>query len=430
MDISLLKLRVHDALMQVLDLKKVEELDPHALRRELAGLIKDIVRSEGVSLDADALETLVGSVQDEIVGLGPIEPLMADPHVTDILVNGPNVVYVEKEGHLHRTSVRFTGNDHLISIIERIVSRVGRRVDESSPMVDARLPDGSRVNAIIPPLAIDGPMLSIRRFGREAMGVDALIARGSLTRAMAELLDALVKTRMNFLISGGTGSGKTTLLNVMSGFISESERIITIEDAAELRLQQPHIVRLETRPPNIEGRGEINQRALVRNSLRMRPDRIIIGEVRGAEVLDMLQAMNTGHDGSMTTIHANSPRDALIRLENMVELTGLGLGLRPVRQQIVSALSVVIQVARLSDGRRRVVSIQEITGLQGETIEMQEIFVFRQEGIDPEGGVLGTFVPTGVRPRFMEKLKIRGLTVPNILFEEPVVQPFTQARAA
>jgi pilus assembly protein CpaF len=273
-------------------------------------------------------------------------------------------------------------------------------------------------------------MLSIRRFGREAMGVDALIARGSLTRAMAELLDALVKTRINFLISGGTGSGKTTLLNVMSGFISESERIITIEDAAELRLQQPHIVRLETRPPNIEGRGEINQRALVRNSLRMRPDRIIIGEVRGAEVLDMLQAMNTGHDGSMTTIHANSPRDALIRLENMVELTGLGLGLRPVRQQIVSALSVVIQVARLSDGRRRVVSIQEITGLQGETIEMQEIFVFRQEGIDPEGGVLGTFVPTGVRPRFMEKLKIRGLTVPNILFEEPVVQPFTQARAA
>ncbi|MEN9765586.1 MAG: hypothetical protein RL397_1541 [Pseudomonadota bacterium] len=430
MDMSLLKLRVHDALMQVLDLKKVEELDPHALRRELAGLIKDIVRSEGVSLDADALETLVGSVQDEIVGLGPIEPLMADPHVTDILVNGPNVVYVEKEGHLHRTSVRFTGNDHLISIIERIVSRVGRRVDESSPMVDARLPDGSRVNAIIPPLAIDGPMLSIRRFGREAMGVDALIARGSLTRAMAELLDALVKTRINFLISGGTGSGKTTLLNVMSGFISESERIITIEDAAELRLQQPHIVRLETRPPNIEGRGEINQRALVRNSLRMRPDRIIIGEVRGAEVLDMLQAMNTGHDGSMTTIHANSPRDALIRLENMVELTGLGLGLRPVRQQIVSALSVVIQVARLSDGRRRVVSIQEITGLQGETIEMQEIFVFRQEGIDPEGGVLGTFVPTGVRPRFMEKLKIRGLTVPNILFEEPVVQPFTQARAA
>ncbi len=430
MDMSLLKLRVHDALMQVLDLKKVEELDPHALRRELAGLIKDIVRSEGVSLDADALETLVGSVQDEIVGLGPIEPLMADPHVTDILVNGPNVVYVEKEGHLHRTSVRFTGNDHLISIIERIVSRVGRRVDESSPMVDARLPDGSRVNAIIPPLAIDGPMLSIRRFGREAMGVDALIARGSLTRAMAELLDALVKTRINFLISGGTGSGKTTLLNVMSGFISESERIITIEDAAELRLQQPHIVRLETRPPNIEGRGEINQRALVRNSLRMRPDRIIIGEVRGAEVLDMLQAMNTGHDGSMTTIHANSPRDALIRLENMVELTGLGLGLRPVRQQIVSALSVVIQVARLSDGRRRVVSIQEITGLQGDTIEMQEIFVFRQEGIDPEGGVLGTFVPTGVRPRFMEKLKIRGLTVPNILFEEPVVQPFTQARAA
>ncbi|MEY3670241.1 MAG: hypothetical protein RL258_1637 [Pseudomonadota bacterium] len=430
MDMSLLKLRVHDALMQVLDLKKVEELDPRALRRELAGLIRDIVRSEGVSLDAETLETLVGGVQDEIVGLGPIEPLMADPHVTDILVNGPDVVYVEKEGHLHRTPVRFTGNDHLVSIIERIVSRVGRRVDESSPMVDARLPDGSRVNAIIPPLAIDGPMLSIRRFGREAMGVDELIARGSLTRAMAELLDALVKTRINFLISGGTGSGKTTLLNVMSGFISESERIITIEDAAELRLQQPHVVRLETRPPNIEGRGEINQRALVRNSLRMRPDRIIIGEVRGAEVLDMLQAMNTGHDGSMTTIHANSPRDALIRLENMVELTGLGLGLRPVRQQIVSALSVVIQVARLSDGRRRVVSIQEITGLQGETIEMQEIFVFRQEGIDPEGGVLGAFVPTGVRPRFMEKLKIRGLAVPNILFEEPLVQPFSQARAA
>ena len=430
MEMLTLKLRVHDALMRVLDLKKVEELDARSLRHELFALVKEILRAEGTVLDAQALDILVGSIQDEIIGLGPIEPLMADPQVTDILVNGPNVVYVEKGGHLLKTSVRFANSEHLTSIIERIVSRVGRRVDESSPMVDARLPDGSRVNAIIPPLAIDGPMLSIRRFGREAMGMAELIERRSLTEAMSVLIEALLNTRINFLISGGAGSGKTTLLNVMSGFISESERIITIEDAAELRLQQPHVVRLETRPPNIEGRGEINQRALVRNCLRMRPDRIIIGEVRGPEVLDMLQAMNTGHDGSMTTIHANSPRDALIRLENMVELSGQGLGLRPVRQQIVSALSVVIQVARLSDGGRRVVSIQEITGLQGETIEMEEIFVFRQVGIDHNGAVLGDFVPTGVRPRFIERLKIRGLTLPAQLFEESAEAPLPRVRAA
>lgn len=430
MDMANLKQRVHEALMQVLDLKKVEELDPVSLRQELVMLIKEILRTEGTVLQPNSLDTLVGSIQDEILGLGPIEPLMADPQVTDILVNGPEVVYVEKGGHLLRTPARFSNAEHLMSIIERIVSRVGRRVDESSPMVDARLPDGSRVNAIIPPLAIDGPMLSIRRFGRKAMGMAELIERRSLTPAMSQLIEALVKTRINFLISGGAGSGKTTLLNVMSGYISETERIITIEDAAELRLQQPHVVRLETRPPNIEGRGEINQRALVRNCLRMRPDRIIIGEVRGPEVLDMLQAMNTGHDGSMTTIHANSPRDALIRLENMVELTGQGLGLRPVRQQIVSALTVVIQVARLSDGGRRVVSLQEITGLQGETIEMQEIFSFRQEGIDANGTVLGRFMPTGVRPRFVERLSIRGITLPPSLFEEHADDQLTRIRAA
>ncbi len=431
MDISRLKLRVHEALMRVLDLKKVEELEPLALRHELFLLVREILRADGITLDAPALDALVGSIRDEIVGLGPIEPLMADPQVTDILVNGPDVIYVEKGGHLQKTLARFSSTEHLTSIIERIVSRVGRRVDESSPMVDARLPDGSRVNAIIPPLAIDGPMLSIRRFGREAMGMTELIARRSLTEAMSVLIEALVKTRINFLISGGAGSGKTTLLNVMSGFISESERIITIEDAAELRLQQPHVVRLETRPPNIEGRGEINQRALVRNCLRMRPDRIIIGEVRGPEVLDMLQAMNTGHDGSMTTIHANSPRDALIRLENMVELTGQGLGLRPVRQQIVSALSVVIQVARLSDGGRRVISIQEITGLQGDMIEMQEIFTFKQVGIDANGAVLGEFSPTGVRPRFIDRLTIRGLSLPAGLFDDrAAAEPVLRAKAA
>ena len=400
------------------------------LRRELYTLVRDILSLEKIQVKEQQFENLVSSIYDEILGLGPIQPLMLDPQVSDILVNGPEMVYVERYGQLESTDIRFNGTEHLVSIIERIVSKVGRRIDESSPMVDARLPDGSRVNAIIPPLSIDGPMLSIRRFSHKPMGIDDLVRLGSMSGAMAQVLAALVKSRINFVISGGTGSGKTTLLNVLSGFISPKERIITIEDAAELRLQQPHVVRLETRPPNIEGRGEINQRALVRNSLRMRPDRIIIGEVRGAEVLDMLQAMNTGHEGSMTTVHANSGRDALIRLENMVELSGQGLGLRPVRQQIVSALSVVIQIARLTDGRRRVVSIQEITGLQGDVIEMQEILSFQQTGVAADGTVRGEFVPTGVRPRFMDRLTLRGFTLPNSLFGPTEILAIDNSRAA
>ena len=425
-----LKIRVHEALMKSLDLKLVEELSPEGLRRELHTLVRDILSLEKIQIKEQQFENLVSSIYDEILGLGPIQPLMLDPQVSDILVNGPEMVYVERYGQLESTDIRFNGTEHLVSIIERIVSKVGRRIDESSPMVDARLPDGSRVNAIIPPLSIDGPMLSIRRFSHKPMGIDDLVRLGSMSGAMAQVLAALVKSRINFVISGGTGSGKTTLLNVLSGFISPKERIITIEDAAELRLQQPHVVRLETRPPNIEGRGEINQRALVRNSLRMRPDRIIIGEVRGAEVLDMLQAMNTGHEGSMTTVHANSGRDALIRLENMVELSGQGLGLRPVRQQIVSALSVVIQIARLTDGRRRVVSIQEITGLQGDVIEMQEILSFQQTGVAADGTVRGEFVPTGVRPRFMDRLTLRGFTLPNSLFGPTEILAIDSSRAA
>lgn len=416
--------------MKSLDLKLVEELSPEGLRRELYTLVRDILSLEKIQVKEQQFENLVSSIYDEILGLGPIQPLMLDPQVSDILVNGPEMVYVERYGQLESTDIRFNGTEHLVSIIERIVSKVGRRIDESSPMVDARLPDGSRVNAIIPPLSIDGPMLSIRRFSHKPMGIDDLVRLGSMSGAMAQVLAALVKSRINFVISGGTGSGKTTLLNVLSGFISPKERIITIEDAAELRLQQPHVVRLETRPPNIEGRGEINQRALVRNSLRMRPDRIIIGEVRGAEVLDMLQAMNTGHEGSMTTVHANSGRDALIRLENMVELSGQGLGLRPVRQQIVSALSVVIQIARLTDGRRRVVSIQEITGLQGDVIEMQEILSFQQTGVAADGTVRGEFVPTGVRPRFMDRLTLRGFTLPNSLFGPTEILAIDNSRAA
>jgi pilus assembly protein CpaF len=326
------------------------------------------------------------------MGLGPIEPLMADPSVSDILVNGAHDVYVERRGILERTPVAFADDDHVYRIIERIVSRVGRRIDESSPMVDARLPDGSRVNAIIPPLALDGPVLSIRRFSASPLGVQELIRLGTITEEMAVVLQSLVKAKTNFLISGGTGSGKTTLLNMMSGFVPANERIVTIEDAAELRLQQPHVVRLETRPANVEGRGEVSQRALVRNSLRMRPDRIVIGEVRGPEVLDMLQAMNTGHEGSMTTIHANGPRDALSRLENMVGLTGLSIGLKPLRQQIVSALSVVIQ--------------------------MQEIFRFRQTGISASGAVQGSFQTTGIRPRFCDRLAARGAPIPEHIFHE------------
>jgi pilus assembly protein CpaF len=404
--------------LKVIDLSVLESLPATDLKQELSLLVKKIVRDQKITLTAPELSSLIASIQNEVMGLGPIEPLMADPLVSDILVNGANDVYVERKGILERTPIVFSDDEHVYRIIERIVSRVGRRIDESSPMVDARLPDGSRVNAIIPPLALDGPILSIRRFSATPLGVHELIRLGTITEEMAVVLEALVKTKTNFLISGGTGSGKTTLLNMMSHFVPANERIVTIEDAAELRLQQPHVVRLETRPANVEGRGEISQRALVRNSLRMRPDRIVIGEVRGQEVLDMLQAMNTGHEGSMSTIHANSPRDALSRLENMVGLTGLSIGLKPLRQQIVSALSIVIQIARLADGKRKLVSLQEITGMEGDVIEMQEIFRFRQTGVSPSGAVQGSFQTTGIRPRFCERLAARGAALPEQIFYE------------
>ena len=412
-----LRREVHEELLTILDLSIVEELPTDSLRAELQPLIASIVKEKGMQLPADQLEQLLVAIQNEVRGLGPIQPLMEDPDISDILVNGPYSVYVETLGQLKKTDARFEDSSHLVNVIERIVSKVGRRIDESSPMVDARLPDGSRVNAVIPPLALDGPVLSIRRFSTVPMKAAELIARGSLSPQMLTFIELAVRARMNFLVSGGTGSGKTTLLNTMSGYVPDTERIITIEDAAELRLQQPHVIRLETRPPNVEGNGEISQRALVRNSLRMRPDRIIIGEVRGHEVVDMLQAMNTGHDGSMTTVHANSPRDAISRLENMVEFSGMGLGLRPVRQQIASAISIVIQIARMSDGRRRVLSVQEITGMDGDLITMQEIFGYRQYGVKPSGDIDGAFYATGIVPRVVDRFTSRGLFVPLKIFE-------------
>jgi pilus assembly protein CpaF len=417
---SFLSLRraVHEELLGILDLSVVEGLSASSLRAELQPLIASIVREKGLQLPAEQLEQLLVAIQNEVSGLGPIQPLMEDAEVSDILVNGPYAVYVERIGRLVKTNARFEDTAHLINVIERIVSRVGRRIDESSPMVDARLSDGSRVNAIIPPLALDGPILSIRRFGATPMTASALISMGSLSREMLRFIELAVRARLNFLVSGGTGSGKTTLLNTMSGYVPDTERIITIEDAAELRLQQPHVIRLETRPPNVEGNGEISQRALVRNSLRMRPDRIIVGEVRGQEVVDMLQAMNTGHEGSMSTVHANSPRDAISRLENMVELSGMGLGFRPVRQQIASAISVVIQMARMSDGRRRVLSIQEITGMDGDLITMQEIFGFRQDGVHPSGEVMGSFYASGLLPRAADRILARGLAIPREIFAQ------------
>jgi pilus assembly protein CpaF len=391
-------------------------------------LVKQVIRSEQIELAPAQLHTLTVNIQNEVMGLGPIEPLLADPEISDILVNGPSAVYIERRGRLEKTEIQFSTNEHLTRIIEKIVSRVGRRIDESSPMVDARLPDGSRVNAIIPPLALDGPILSIRRFSINPLGVDDLIGLGTLNRNIASVISALVKLKTNVLISGGTGSGKTTLLNMMSSFVPEDERTITIEDAAELQLQQPHVVRLETRPPNIEGRGEISQRSLVKNSLRMRPDRIVVGEVRGAEVLDMLQAMNTGHQGSMTTVHANSPRDAITRLENMVNLAGFNIGIKPIRQQIASAITVIIQIARLIDGSRKIISLQEITGIEGEVIEMHEIFRYEQRSILPDGKVSGEFIATGIRPRFLDRMRAAGLTISDLAFV-PSGQPASSLAA-
>jgi len=418
-DLTALKGYVHSQLLNLLDLTALERLPQEQLRDELSMLVRQVIRSEKIDLAPDQLQTLTTNIQNEVMGLGPIEPLLADPEISDILVNGPAAVYIERHGRLEKTEIQFSTNEHLTRIIEKIVSRVGRRIDESSPMVDARLPDGSRVNAIIPPLALDGPILSIRRFSITPLGVEELIDLGTLNRNIASVIGALVRLKTNVLISGGTGSGKTTLLNMMSSFVPEDERTITIEDAAELQLQQPHVVRLETRPPNIEGQGEISQRSLVRNSLRMRPDRIVVGEVRGAEVLDMLQAMNTGHQGSMTTVHANSPRDAITRLENMVNLAGFNIGIKPIRQQIASAITVIIQIARMTDGSRKIVSLQEITGIEGEVIEMHEIFRYEQISVLPGGKVSGEFIATGIRPRFLDRMRAAGLTISDLTFAPP-----------
>jgi pilus assembly protein CpaF len=413
-----MKSRLHRALINKMDLSKLSTLTPEQVKEEVARLAEAMLAQEVTPLSSVERERLVNEVHHELFGLGPLEPLLGDPTISDILVNSHSTIYIERRGKLEHTNVTFKDDEHLMRVIERIVSTVGRRIDESSPMVDARLKDGSRVNAIIPPLSIDGPVLSIRRFGAEPLRMAALIENQALTKDFADMLEMCVTARLNVLISGGTGAGKTTLLNALSAYIPHSERIVTIEDSAELQLQQPHVVRLETRPPNIEGRGEVNQRDLVRNALRMRPDRIVIGEVRGGEAIDMLQAMNTGHDGSLTTIHANTPRDALSRLETMIQMTGMTLSERAMRQQVASAIDMVLQVARLSDGTRRVTSIAEITGMEGDTITMQEIFQFERTGVTQQGQVIGRFRPTGIRPRFAERLKAHGIQLPRVFFEE------------
>ncbi len=412
-----LKQRLHQTLLERIDLERLQHLSAEQFRRELSHLVEHLIDEEKIMVNQAERRQLVIDMQHEMLGFGPIEPLLADPTVSDILVNTHSQIYVERRGKLELTPITFNDDAHLLKVIEKIVSRVGRRIDESSPMVDARLPDGSRVNAIIPPLALDGPMLSIRRFSVKPLTMADLLNLKSLTPPIATLLDSLAKAKVNILISGGTGSGKTTLLNVLSGFIPSDERIVTIEDAAELQLQQPHVVRLETRPPNIEGKGEISQRALVKNALRMRPDRIILGEVRGGEALDMLQAMNTGHEGSFATIHANTPRDALSRLENMVGMANANLGQRAVRQQIASAITVVIQIMRFTDGSRKLVSLQEITGMEGDTITMQEIFQFKRSGVNSEGKVLGQFCATGVYPQFDQRLREFGASVPESIYD-------------
>jgi pilus assembly protein CpaF len=417
-DYTSLKAGIHRKLIQKLNLERLTQLDNDAVRMELREIIESLVAGEGMPMSLVEQESLAQDVLDEVFGLGPLEPLMRDPSVADILVNNANSVYVERRGMLEHTTARFRDNAHLMLIIDRIVSAVGRRVDESSPMVDARLADGSRVNAIIPPLALDGPCLSIRRFAKERLVAEDLVRNGSLTAPMLELLSGCVRARLNVVISGGTGAGKTTFLNVLSSFISDRERIVTIEDAAELQLRQDHVVRLETRPANIEGKGAIRQRQLLINCLRMRPDRIVVGEVRGEEALDMLQAMNTGHDGSLTTIHANAPRDALARMETMVAMAGLNLPDKAIRRQIASAVDVVVQVSRLSDGARKLVSIAEITGMEGEMISLQDIFVFERRGIGVDGKVLGAFHATGIRPKFAERLELAGIKLAADLFTQ------------
>src|SRR5258706_1770541 len=407
-----LKARLHRAIVSRLDLAKLSALTPDRVQDEVARLAEGLLQAENLPLSVVERDRLVTEVHHELFGLGPLEPLLADQTISDILVNSYSNIYIERRGKLEKTLISFKDDEHLMRVIERIVSTVGRRIDEAQPMVDARLPDRSRVNAIIPPLALDGPVLSIRRFGTNPLRMAQLIENGALTKEVALLFEMCVRARLNIVISGGTGAGKTTLLNALSAYIPVNERIVTIEDSAELQLQQPHVVRLETRPSHIEGKGEVSQRDLVKNSLRMRPDRIVIGEVRGGETIDMLQAMNTGHDGSLTTVHANSPRDALTRLETMIQMTGMRLSDRAMRQQISSAVNLVIQVSRLTDGTRRITSISEVTGMEGDTTAMQEIFKFEQAGVDSTGKVIGHFHASGIRPRFAERLKQYGMQLP------------------
>jgi pilus assembly protein CpaF len=410
------KSRIHHLLLERLDLSQMENLDDLQVAREIRQALDQLFQEESEPINLQEKNRLVQELEFEILGLGPLEPLLTDPSISDILANRFDQVYIERQGRLEKTQIRFQDNNHLLKIINKIVANVGRRIDEATPMVDARLPDGSRVNAIIPPLALDGPMISIRRFAVQRPTLEELVEKGSLTQEIGEVLKAMVKAKMNVLISGGTGAGKTTLLNILSGFIPYRERIITIEDSAELQLQQEHVARLETRPPNVEGKGEITQRDLVRNSLRMRPDRIIVGEVRGAEVIDMFQAMNTGHEGSMTTIHANTARDALVRLETMMQLSGFKITEKAMRQMISSSLDVIIQLARHTDGVRRMISLSELTGVESGVISMQDIFIFERHAMDDQEKVLGRFASTGVRPRFADRCKIFGVPLDDNLF--------------
>ena len=415
-DLNALKVTIHRNLIQKLNLDRMQTMDREAVRRDLTRTIESLVGGETTPMSLAEKDRLTQELLDEVFGLGPLEPLLKDPSVSDILVNSCRDVFVERHGKLERTGASFRDEAHLRLIIDRIVSAVGRRVDESSPMVDARLADGSRVNAIISPLTLDGSCLSIRRFGVDRLTADDLLRNKSLTPNMLQFLEGCVRARLNILISGGTGSGKTTMLNILSSYISNRERIITIEDAAELQLRQEHVVRLETRPPNIEGQGAVRQRQLVINSLRMRPDRIVLGEVRGEEAVDMLQAMNTGHDGSLTTIHANTARDALSRLETMAAMSGLNLPEKAIRQQAASAINVIVQIARLSDGARKVISISEITGMEGDIVTIQDVFAFKKAGISETGSVLGEFTPTGIRPRCTEQLATSGIQLPANIF--------------
>jgi len=405
-----LKTKLHAQLLEEIDLESLNRLSEGVARERVGVIIRDMLHRERTPLASVERERIVLEILDELFGLGPLEPLLADGAISDILVNGSQKIFVERRGKLEATGARFDDDAHLMRIIDRIVSRVGRRVDESSPMVDARLPDGSRVNAIIPPLSLDGPILSIRRFGRERLNAQSLITYGSVSQQMLELLEGCVKGKLNIMISGGTGAGKTTFLNILSGFIPSSERIVTIEDAAELQLRQEHVVRLETRPPNIEGKGAVRPRQLVVNALRMRPDRIVVGEVRADEAVDMLQAMNTGHEGSLTTVHANTPRDALSRLETMVAMANLNLPERAIRQQIASAIHVIVQINRMPDGTRKVMSVTEVTGMEGPVITIQDLFVFNRQGLDAHGKVKGRFRPSGIRPKFSEKLVAAGIS--------------------